>query len=80
MSLYDNFVMLVDWSPSIRSTLKPVFAKFDRFVVLTSHSGVRSRDMVIFVLMTMMTRLITLPPCTYAWGNYHYPIVPTQIF
>ena len=56
--------------PSIWNILKPTFSpNLTDSRRLRVAQVPRSRDMVIFVLMTT-TGPIILPPCTDTWGNY----------
>ena len=57
---------------SILSILRPVFAKLDRFIVLTTRSVAkkvtRSLNLAIFISMTMMTTQLIALPLAHACG------------
>ena len=56
---------------SILRILRPVFVKFDRFIVLTTRSVAkvtRSLNLAIFISMTMMTTQLIALPLAHARG------------
>ena len=57
--------------------MKPIFAKFDRFVVLTTQSGVKIPDLVILVYDND-TQLIALL-LAHAHGALHPPLIKSTL-